>query len=423
MTRKLSSLLLLCALLFSAAPGVLAGSPAALSLRIEGADVAAFPRVAVTVTVRDANGVPVPDLDAGAFEINEDRAPEAQPIVAVEPVVNRELPTGLVLVMDISGSMVGKPLTDAKAAAQSLITQLGAQDEVAFIAFADVVNLDTLDTAREHPATADHQVLTALVEGLQAAGGTPLYDALYKSVRWAEEAELGHRAVILLTDGVDEGPGSLVASAETPIQEATRANVPVFTIGLGSKIDRGYLERVARTTGGFYQETPDSADLSQLFLNVLDYLQQQYVITYESGLPGDGAAHRVQVGVSVGSRKATDEREFGPLPLIATSEPTQEPTPEPTEAPTEAPTAEATPEPTPEPMPEPEPKGKIGTTHILAGLGALGVLGALIYGAARKRKQAEAQEYCKGCGRPLKPGEVCQDCGPDSGRFTKPKGV
>lgn len=403
----------------AAVPGVLGGSPAALSVRIEGVDASAFPRVAVTVTVRDANGVPVPDLDASAFEINEDRAPEARPIVAVEPIVNRELPTGLVLVMDISGSMAGKPLEDAKAAAQALIAQLGAQDQVAFIAFADVVNLDTLDTAREHPATADHQVLTALVEGLQAAGGTPLYDALYKSVRWAEEAELGHRAVILFTDGVDEGPGSLVASAETPIQEATRANVPVFTIGLGSKIDSGYLERVARTTGGFYQETPDSAKLPELFLNVLDYLQQQVVITYDSALPADGKTHRVQVSANVGSRKATDEREFGPLPLLVTPEPTPELTAELTEAPTQAPTVE----PAPEPMPEPEPEGKIGVGHILAGLGALGVLGLIVFDAARRRKQAEAQEYCKGCGRPLKPGEVCEDCGPDAGRFRKPKGV
>jgi len=329
--------------------------------------------------------------------------------------------------MDISGSMAGEPMTDAKAAAQALIAQLGAQDAVAFIAFSDVVDLDGLNPAREHPATQDHSVIAALVDSLQASGGTPLYDALFKGVSWAEQAELGHRAVILFTDGVDEGPGSLVASAETPIQQATRANVPVFTIGLGNKIDRGYLERVARTTGGFYQETPDSAKLPDLFINVLDYLQQQYVITYASGLPEDGAKHRVQVSVNVGGRKATDEREFGPVPLSTAAEPTPEPTSAPTEteptaAPTQAPTATPQPLPTSAPTVEAEPQGgRVGVGHILAGVGAVAVLAFIIAGATKKRRQAEAQEYCKGCGRPLRPGEVCQDCGPDAGRFKKPK--
>jgi VWFA-related protein len=401
-------------------PGVLAQQPpAALSLRIGGVDLSAFPQIAVTATVRDANGVPVPDLDAAAFEINEDRVPEARPIVAVEPVVNRELPTGLVLVMDVSGSMAGQPLADAQAAALALVDQLGPQDEVAFLAFADVVDLDEIDPAREHPPTTDRAVLRALINGLEAGGGTPLYDALYKAVRWAEEAELGHRAVVLLTDGIDEGPGSLVASAETPIQEATRNNVPIFTIALGSEIDEGYLERVARTTGGFYQETPDSAELPRLFLNVLDYLQQQYVITYESGLPGDGAMHRVQVSVNVGDREATDEAEFGPVPVVEgeTPEPPTE-TPEPTADPTEAPA----------PSPTEKPNGgegrEISWVNILAGLGAVAVLASIVFGVVRRQRRqaaAAAQEFCLSCGRPLAEGEVCPDCGPDAGRFKKPQ--
>jgi len=420
--KRLKSILLLCALLALIVSNVGAQQPpAALSLRVAGAEVTSFPHVDVTVTVRDANGVPVPNLDTEAFEINEDRAPEARPIFEVKPVVNRDLPTGLVLVMDVSGSMAGQPLADAKTAALALVEQLGPQDEVAFLAFADVVDLDEINPAREHPPTTDREVLTALINGLEAAGGTPLYDALYKSVRWAEEAELGHRAVILLTDGVDEGPGSLVASAETPIQEATRNNVPVFTIALGNEIDRGYLERVARTTGGFYQETPDSAELPQRFLNVLDYLQQQYVITYESGLPGDGENHRVQVAVNVGDRTASDEGEFGPLPIIEGETPElQTATAEPTEAPPK-PTAAPTKPPTSEPTPAPGILQRLSAGNIIAGIGAVAVLALIIVGVTRRRKQAAMQEYCLSCGRPLAESEVCPDCGADAGRFKKPK--
>lgn len=388
--------------------------PADLAVRITGADVTAFPQVDLTVTVRDANGVPVPDLDPRAFEVNEDRVPEARPITGVAPVTNPDLPVGLVVVIDVSGSMAGQPLADAQAAARTLVDHLGEDDEVAFIAFAGAVDLDQLDPAREHPPTADRRVVTALIDGLEAEGGTPLYDALYKGVQWAQEASLGHRAVILLTDGVDEDPGSAVASDETPIQEATRSNVPVFTIGLGNQIDRGYLERVARTTGGTYQETPDSAQLTGLFLNVLERLKQQYVVTYESGLPGDGEVHRVQVNVEAGDRQASDETEVGPLPLTDAAPP----------APTEEPPTPVPPAATVAPVASggrdqaPVMRFLLPVVAVLGGLGVLVAVGLAALAIVRRRRKAQ-QEYCAGCGRALAPGEVCPDCGPDVGRFRK----
>ena len=432
MKRKLRWLhvLLLCSL-FLASPALASGPPAALSARIGAVEVDAFPQVRAAVTVRDANGVPVTDLAAEAFEINEDRAAQARLILAVEQAVNPAIPVGLVLVMDISGSMAGQPMTDARTAALALLDALGDDDQVAFLAFADAVDLDALDPAREQPFTRDPDAVAALVEGLGAAGGTPLYDALYKGVGWAEGATLGHRAVILFTDGVDEGPGSRVASAETPIQAATRANVPVFTIGLGTQIDRGYLERVARTTGGFYQETPDSSDLTRLFLNVLDRLKHEYVLTYDSGLPGDGAMHRVQLAVRVGDRQASDEAEFGPVPLLAT------PTPEPTASPTAPPPPTAVPPATPTPTaapavaeeddvgPDDTAQGP-GIGSLLAGLAALLLAGGILVVLRGRRRagaaaQAAEQLFCLSCGRALAPDQVCPDCGPDAGQFRKPQ--
>ncbi|MGD2146800.1 MAG: VWA domain-containing protein [Anaerolineae bacterium] len=410
--RKLRLIVMLMLAASIPVPAQAQQSPAEPSVRVVEADVSAFPQVALTVTVREANGVPVSGLDEAAFEVNEDRAPEARPIVGVQPMTNRDLPLGLVLVVDISGSMAGQSLTDAQAAARTLVEQLGEEDEVAFIAFADAVDLDGLNPAREHPPTTDRGVLTALIDGLAAEGGTPLYDALYKGVQWAQEGSLDHRAVILLTDGVDEGPGSAVASTETPIQEATRANVPVFTIGLGSEIDAGYLERVARTTGGTYQEAPDSGQLTALYLNVPDQLKQQYVVTYESGLPPDGDTHRVGVSVEVDDRQASDEAELGPLPVAPT--PTSVPTALP---PTATPTS---------PPPEADEGGRGGILGVppslFAAVALFVALSAVTLGIsiAFLRRQAAQQEYCSGCGRALEPGEVCPDCGPDSGRSERP---
>jgi VWFA-related protein len=410
------SVVLFAATLALALPAYAQQPLAELSIHVAEVDTAALPQVALTVTVRDANGVPVPNLDARAFEVSEDRVPEARPIASVEPAVNSDLPVGLVLVIDISGSMAGQPLADAQDAARALVEQLGAEDELAFIAFTGAVDLDGLDPAREHPPTTDRRVVRALIDGLEPGGGTPLYDALYKGVKWAEEATLGHRAVILLTDGVDEDPGSVVASAETPIQEATRANIPAFTIGLGGQIDRGYLERVARATGGTYQETPDSAQLTAQFLNVLERLKQQYVVTYESGLRPDGEEHRVMVTVEVEGRQASDEAELGPLPAAGAV--TEKPTAAPTVAP--VPTSGVV-EVSGEPESTPATRGLgwlVTAVVAVVGLGLLALVALVVVVIVRRRRVAR-QEYCKKCGRALKPGETCPDCGPDAGRFRK----
>lgn len=431
-TMRWQYVFLLCSFLF-VSPVLASGPqpPTELNMKLGAVDISRFPEVTVPVTVRDANGVPVPELSVDAFTMREDMAAQAVTVVDLVPSVNPEIPVSLVLVMDVSGSMAGQPLADAKDAARALVSQLGAQDHVGILAFADTVDLDAIDPRREQPPTPDHAVVGDLIDSLTAEGGTPLYDALYKAVLWTQKASLGHRAVILLTDGVDEGPGSRVAGDDTPINEATRANIPIFTIGLGGEIDSGYLERVARTTGGFYQETPDSEDLAGLFVKVPDALKQQYLVSYASDLPSDGQTHQLQVTVRVGDRRATAEAQFGPLPNAPT--PTPEPavtdTAIPTMNPTDVPITEipaATAGPVTEEA-ETEPSSGIAAGNIVAGIAAIVVLGAILVVVLRRRStgavkgQTAAQEYCLSCGRALAPGEACPDCGPDAKRFKKPQ--
>jgi len=378
-----------------------------LNVRIDSVDAGKYPEVKLVATVRDANGVPVSNLTAASFEVNEDRVPQARMITSIEPFVNPDVRVSVVLVIDVSGSMAGQPLADAKVAAARFLDHLSAQDRAAVIAFADKTNLDAIDPAREAAFTSDKPTLYKLIDSLQASGGTPLYDAAYKAIQLVTPETIGNRAVILLTDGRDADPGSKVASAETPIQSATRANIPVFTIGLGNQIDRGYLERLARLTGGTYQEAPDSAQFAAMFQTVGDLLKQQYRLTYTSGLKADGQKHRVEVIVNQAGRTAQAEAEFGPLGTAVPVEPapvTSESSA--TIAPTIAhASAAATSAPTsPDSMP------------FVVGLGVVIVL---IVIAAVLRRRPKVQ-YCLRCGQALGPDGVCPNCGAGAGKFTAP---
>ena len=415
-------LLVLLALLSALLGGLVPSTHAQtlITLRVDRVDVTEFPRVTVYLTARDARGVPITGLTPEDITIREDGDPHPRPILDLTTTVNPAQPMRVVLVLDISGSMKGEPLEHAKNAAKRFIARLGPQDQVALIAFSGQINLGEpfpqLDPTREHGFTADKDALYRVIDGLEAGGATPLYDAVYKAVRLAAQQPPGNRAVLLMTDGRDEdgqgGPGSKVADEDTPIREANRANVPVFTIGLGSAIDAAYLKRLAAETGGTYQQTPDAAALERLFQNVADLLKQQYVITYESGVPADGQEHTLEVLVTYQGSTALAQTTWGPVPFRPTPTPTVTPSPVPSPTSTWTPTSVPV-VPTPVPTPPAEAQGGLNRAWPFVGGGLLAVLLAALAFVLRGRTQvAEETVPCPQCGYPLKPDEyTCPECG------------
>jgi VWFA-related protein len=236
--------------------------PGELTVQIDGANVANYPEVALSLVVRDAFGRVVTDLTTDAFEIFEDDNPAPHRALDLERVLNRDLPVHVVVAVDASGSMQGRPMMDARAAARAFIEQMNPGDVVGLIGFKVSVQPDTVDERLEHRPTTDHAAVLEVVDRLRAAGGTPLYDALNKAVQWALQMPPFNRAIVLFTDGVDEDPGSTVGP-DVPVEAAARANIPVFTIGfqgIGGRLARDFLQAAADATGGSYQETPIRAN-------------------------------------------------------------------------------------------------------------------------------------------------------------------
>lgn len=283
----------------------------AVSISVAAIDARAHPEVSAALVVRNASGVPIAGLDAGAFAVTEDALSAPVAPSAVVEATDAARPTALVLALDVSGSMEGQPLADLKSAAQGLVDLLGPRDEVALMAFADAVALEgdplPMDPVREVPFTTDRTALRAAIDGLAAGGNTPLYDAATKAVRLAAERPGGPAAVLLFTDGRDEvaggppGSGSTVANEDSPIRAANQERVPIFTIGLGESRDEPWLRRVALETGGAYTAVGASSQLAAEFAGVLARLKHAYRVSWRSVLPADGAPHRATVDVTVAS--------------------------------------------------------------------------------------------------------------------------
>ena len=238
------------------------------------------------------------DVSAADLEVVEDGVP--QDVDVFQEAVS---PVSIVFALDTSGSM--RKVTDqVKAAAQSFVEALRPQDPLGLILFSDrALFAHDISTTRAWSLDA--------IAKYQPAGGTALYDAAYMSLMRLRGVE-GRRVVVLMTDGRDEnnagnGPGS-VHRFDDVLERLRAVDATVFPIGLGTKLDRDVLERLAAESGGEASFPEDVTTLSQEFRRIIENLRRRYVISYTStNSTRDGEWRKVDIrsrhaGVTVVSR-------------------------------------------------------------------------------------------------------------------------
>ncbi len=164
-------------------------------------------------------------------------------LLGTVPVTPAEPPPVIVaIVLDTSGSLRDADLETARALASGLLRALPVGSEAAVFAFADESKL-LLDRTADI-AAVEQAILTLRPTGQRTA----LYDALYDASRYLRDAPPTRRAVVLLTDGRDEGSA---LSVEDGLRVAQEIRIPVFGVGVG-RVEERVLRRVAKLTAGDY---------------------------------------------------------------------------------------------------------------------------------------------------------------------------
>jgi VWFA-related protein len=190
--------------------------------------------------------------------------------IAVDPVQ-------IVLTLDESGSM-RLAVEAVKDAAREFVRTLEEKDPLALITFSDRVQFaHDLTTVREWSFDA--------IDKYKALGGTALYDALYNSITRLKFVK-GRRAVVILTDGRDEnnpgtGPGS-TRSINDVLARLKEVDAAIYPIGLGSRVDKEMLERIAQISGGRAYFPQDAAALAEQYRGIIENLRRRYVVGYLS---------------------------------------------------------------------------------------------------------------------------------------------
>jgi VWFA-related protein len=186
-----------------------------------------------------------------------------------EPGKNDTVTT--VLVLDRSGSMSQKAaegddlkkIDALKRAATRFVALMRPGARTTLLPFSSKVD-------RPEPFTTDKEVLQRRIKALEPVGGTLLYDATYAGIETLVAAgPEGKKAVVVLTDGKDEAPGSR-RSDEEVIERGKDAGIPLYMLGLGrkSEINEPVMRRMAKETGGDYYHAGDQEKLLEVFENL-----------------------------------------------------------------------------------------------------------------------------------------------------------
>ncbi|MDH4065199.1 MAG: VWA domain-containing protein [Acidobacteriota bacterium] len=211
-------------------------------------------------------------LSASDLVVIEDGAPQT-----IESFQEANAPMSIVMALDGSGSM-RQALDAVKAAATSFVNALRPADPLALVHFSDRVVV-------EHELSTRRQLTLDAIASHQALGGTALWDALFDSMAYLKR-QPGRRAVVVLTDGRDEdNPGTAPGSAHTladVLAQVRDTETTVYAIGLGPRVDREALDRVAAVSGGAAYFPEDVSQLADRYRRVVDDLRRRYIITYTS---------------------------------------------------------------------------------------------------------------------------------------------
>lgn len=278
----------------------------ALNVRInqvESTELCPSPVVTAYVSVTDQGGYPVVGLTQNDFSVTEAGGYEGKPTNV--SFVSNAATISVALVMDYSWSIskLQDNVDDMEESAAYFVDQLKVDDEAEIIKFSD--NFDVVQAF-----TSNKDDLKAAINAPYPDGVTDLYDAVYQAVDDTAARSKDRRAVIVVTDGVNDFDTYTLSDV---INNANIKGVPIFTVGIG-QVNSAILTQMADDTGGqFYKAiTPDNLrTIYQQLANVL--FENQYILTYNSDL-GAGVTANLTIEATEATSGATGNDTKGVTP-------------------------------------------------------------------------------------------------------------
>ena len=282
--------------------------------------------VNVLFSVRDKKNALVGTCKKEDFTVVEEGKQQTIKVFARET----DLPLTIGLLVDVSGSQE-RLIPEEKAAAGQFFQQVLRKKDMAFlISFgAEAELLQDLTGSPKLLREGLNQLrLNSGVGGLHAGTipnakqrGTIMYDAVALAATEKLKAEVGRKAIVLITDGVDVGS---TYTRQQAVEAAHKADTIIYSIyfvdnggygmrgmgGFGGGGD-GDLKKMAEDTGGRFFSVGRNQSLNDIFMQIQEEMRSQYVIGYSStNETRDGAFRKLEIRLADKNLKAQTRRGY-----------------------------------------------------------------------------------------------------------------
>ena len=277
--------------------------------------------VNVLCSVRDKKGKLVSNLGQSDFEIRENGKP--QKIVYFTRETTLPLTLGLLVDSSVSQQAL---IADEHEAAAKFFRQVITPKDAAFLISFDI-GVDLLQDVTGSVRMLENALGAISVHGtgpqggigapfpVGNGGGTHLYDAVFLGANDVLAKEAGRKALILITDGQDQGS---MLDRDAAIEAAQKTDAIIYGILFVDRQFYGFgggysgestLKKMAEETGGRLFRPNNARELADAFQQISDELRSQYNIGYSpSNAAHDGSYRRIDVllrqgGLKVQARK------------------------------------------------------------------------------------------------------------------------
>lgn len=299
--------LALCSLTAAAQPGYGFAAPGGYGLKIYRTDYSLYPFVQLYLRSFDSNMQPLVNLNERNIGLMIQGRPydPRKMQFGIQSIRDRMEATRSVLVIDASKSMAGTPFEGTLRAALRFIESKRPQDEVAVLAIRDTK--DGFDLVSQFER--DERALARRIADIRADGmKTRLYDSIGAALQMCAMSSQGSISggnyvvscsILVMSDGKDENSSVSRDELMTRISNM-RIPIPIYSLAY-SRLDRSYfknLEALSKNSFGIYYHIGETTQQMQRVVEqIQNILQSDYVVTFRSYVPIDGASHNIKLGI------------------------------------------------------------------------------------------------------------------------------
>jgi VWFA-related protein len=246
----------------------------------------------VTATVTDKDGHLVHDLPRDLFEVYEDGT--RQPITQF---TRERVPVGLGVLLDISDSMYGRRIQDARSAVDRFLFELlDPTDEFFLMAFNHAPRALT-------GWTREQSDVKRALAGVRPSGGTAIYDTIVNALPLIDHRNRQRAALLVISDGADTASTATLREVRSAL---LRSDAFVYAIAIDSpdrqaintRVSAQTLREITAESGGRTEVVQSSADLLEATARIAEELNSQYLLGFTSPRVADGQYHSLRVRVT-----------------------------------------------------------------------------------------------------------------------------